>query len=185
MIGRCSCDRHTPAYYWWYLGQLTLCVKTIVLCKLFYQKGGLRLPMYVLYELKIVFSKQTTYYVQLYQNHLLLKCLRFLTTYVVICEMSKQIGKKAFLIKWASEKVLSVTFTFELPFRFPWCLKRFGLENFKLVLLCFLRFQTICHGWHNNRAIFPPPVFRCVYSEKPWIFFFCDDGMTDGTGVSI
>ena len=55
--------------------------------------------MYVLYELKIVFSKQTTYYVQLYQNHLLLKCLRFLTTYVVMCEMSKQIGKKAFLIK--------------------------------------------------------------------------------------
>ena len=139
----------------------------------------------VLYELKIVFSKQTTYYVQLYQNHLLLKCLRFLTTYVVMCEMSKQIGKKAFLIKWASEKVLSVTFTFELPFRFPWFLKRFGLENFKLVLLCFLRFQTICHGWHNNRAIFPPPVFRCVYSEKPWMFFFCADGMTDGTGVSI
>ena len=95
MIGRCSCARHAAGYYWWYLWQLTLCVETIVLCKWFYQKGGFQLPMYASYELKIVFSKQTTCYVEFYQHHLLLKCLRFLTTYVVMMQDTRYQNKLA------------------------------------------------------------------------------------------
>ena len=89
------------------------------------------------------------------------------------------------------EKVLSVTFTSELPFSVSRFLKRFGLEKFnfhfratvqclqvpqtfwtgeiQLALLYFLRFQTIIHGWHDNCAIFPPSVFR--YHIFFWIFF--------------
>ena len=62
--------------------------------------------------------------------------------------ISKQIGKKAFLMKWASEKVLSVTFAFELPFSAPWFLKRFGLEIVQFFPLLFSAAPTLRnHGY--------------------------------------
>ena len=56
-----------------------------------------------------------------------------------------------------------------------------GYFRFRATVQCPLVLETF---WTGNRAIFPPSVFRCAYSEKSWIFFFCHDGMTDGTGVS-
>ena len=132
--GRCSCDRHALAYYWWYLGQLMHCLETIVLCKWFYQKG--------------VFSFQSTLCKNwnLFSQSKPLVVLNFTNTiyysnvYVSLQLSDVRYQNIAFVLKWASEvherpiclyeKVLSVTFTFELPFSVSRFLKRFGLEKF-------------------------------------------------------
>ena len=109
--------------------------------------------MYALYELKIVFSKQTTCYIEFYQHHLLLKCLCFLTTYVVN-------GCKIRDIKTNWQK----SFPYEMSIREGIV----GYFRFRATVQCPLVLETF---WTGNRAIFPPSVFRCAHSEKSWIFF--------------
>ena len=172
MIGRCSCDRHAPGCYWWFLGQLTLCVKTIVLCKWFYQKGGFQLPMYALYELKIVFSKQTICYVQFtVPTPSITEMFTFPYNLRIVMWDIKTNWQKSFPYKMSIREGIVGYFHFWASVQIPLVHETFWTAEIKLVLLYFLRFRTISHSWRNNRAIFPPSVFRCAYSEKSWIFF--------------